>query len=394
MAANAFYALLERLDDQSKMLLMALLNLFIAYVILVKEGKIKPTNDSHTHGVKATPAKTTKSFASVRYGYELLIISPSPTSFHFAPLVFLNVSLLSLLSFCSRSTPGSMATPVLGPVAHRGSNPLPVEKHIAGSTMQRVGLNEAAPHSWSPANASSFQVRIGPDYNKNKAKAPSGPSLYELVAVDTFALDSKMPHIREAITLPTPTVGAGSTNGVPHLMIINMMAPWYEPSMFGGDLDGKGHSMVFYGQMTESTKRQLENKEPITPAVELLRRFCNDETEKDRLKMIPSLVNAEEVESLPSMVKKMVASYNAKPILMSKPIHIYSKSDTVYEMDVDVHNWAYLATKAYANMHDCLKDLIVEVGYVLQGNDDEELPETILLCARMNLIHPEKATDM
>ena len=38
----------------------------------------------------------------------------------------------------------------------------------------------------------------------------------------------------------------------------------------------------------------------------------------------------------------MVGSYNAKPILMSKPCHIYSRTENVYEMDVDAHNWAYL----------------------------------------------------
>ena len=59
------------------------------------------------------------------------------------------------------------------------------------------------------------------------------------------------------MNVPTPSIGAGSTAGVPHLMIVNIMAPWYEPSMFAGDLDGEGHSMVLYGQMTESTLRQL-----------------------------------------------------------------------------------------------------------------------------------------
>ncbi len=117
------------------------------------------------------------------------------------------------------------------------------------------------------------------------------------------------------------------------------MAPWYEPSMMATNLDGEGHQMVFYAEMTESTRRQLAGIDPMTPAVKLLQTFVCDDTMINRLKMIPFLVNADEVESLPGMVKKMVGAYNAKPILMSKPFHKYYNMDHWYEMDIDAHNW-------------------------------------------------------
>jgi hypothetical protein len=225
-------------------------------------------------------------------------------------------------------------------------------------------------------------------------RVPSAPALFDLIAVDTFFTRRKVRNMIDYITLPIPSMGSGSTAGVPHLMLINIMAPWYEPAMFGGDLDGEGHSLIFYGQITESTVRQLTGKEPKTPAVELLRKFCNDETDKNRLKIIPTLVNADDATTMPSIVRKLVTVNSGKSIVLTKPCHEYTKTNSVYEIDVDCHNWAYIATKAYAKMHDCIKDLIVDVGFTLHAAEEEELPECVLLCGRINNLHPENISDI
>ena len=39
-------------------------------------------------------------------------------------------------------------------------------------------------NSWCVGNASTFLLRTGPDYSKNKLKSPSLPSFYEVVAVE------------------------------------------------------------------------------------------------------------------------------------------------------------------------------------------------------------------
>ena len=81
------------------------------------------------------------------------------------------------------------------PTLKAATSSIPMDKQIAGSSMQRVGLTEAAPHSWSETDATSFQVRVGPDYNKNKLKAASLPALFELVSVDIYSSKMKVPHI-------------------------------------------------------------------------------------------------------------------------------------------------------------------------------------------------------
>ena len=42
------------------------------------------------------------------------------------------------------------------------------------------------PHTWCQVDPRQFNVRAGPDYNRNKKKAPSGPPIYEAFAVDVF----------------------------------------------------------------------------------------------------------------------------------------------------------------------------------------------------------------
>ena len=58
---------------------------------------------------------------------------------------------------------------------------------------------------------------------------------------------------------------------------------------------------MFYGQMTELTRRQLTGETEPTPATTLLRKFVAEEFPKDRLKLIASVVNAGSLESFPPL---------------------------------------------------------------------------------------------
>lgn len=62
-------------------------------------------------------------------------------------------------------------------------------KYMAGSSMSYVSngdnnSNNNNTNSWGNCNAESFSLRVGPDYNKNKMKAPSSKALYEAVGVE------------------------------------------------------------------------------------------------------------------------------------------------------------------------------------------------------------------
>jgi hypothetical protein len=51
------------------------------------------------------------------------------------------------------------------------------------------------------------------------------------------------------------------------------------------------------------------------------------------------------------------------------------------EIDLDIHSYAFLARKALNSYASRLKEVVWEIGFVLQGNAPEELPEQLLGCA-------------
>lgn len=63
------------------------------------------------------------------------------------------------------------------------------DKPSPGFTFKEVEVTDqklAPAHTWCKCDHKLFNVRIGPDYNRFKKKAPSGPPLFEAIAVDVF----------------------------------------------------------------------------------------------------------------------------------------------------------------------------------------------------------------
>ena len=59
---------------------------------------------------------------------------------------------------------------------------------LAGTTIPRGeesdGKGENPNNTWSPCDATTFSLRVGPNYNRNKQKAPSAPALLDIVGVE------------------------------------------------------------------------------------------------------------------------------------------------------------------------------------------------------------------
>jgi hypothetical protein len=62
------------------------------------------------------------------------------------------------------------------------------DKPTPGFTFKEVTTEPrlSAPHTWCRVDHRQFNVRVGPEYNRYKKKAPSGPPIYEPFAVDVF----------------------------------------------------------------------------------------------------------------------------------------------------------------------------------------------------------------
>ena len=303
-----------------------------------------------------------------------------------------------------------------------GSPPLP-----SGGTSPRPVEPLGAIEQFTSSDATSFLVR-STDYMKTKVKCASGPSLYRLVAADLYSFPFKIAHIARHLALPPqPPISRAHAALPPHerlppLLVINIQMPTYAPSLLGGPVDGPGHSLVYTfalppewdpaaseraaaagapaageGGATASTPVPGGAASASTapafsgPALALTRRFVHNGKEadgtptRDRLKLIARVANPAEWATtgpLNGAESKLLGSYNDKPLL-TRPQHKFFHGPGYLEVDLDVHQYAFLARRALASFLPRLGSVVFENAFIIQGQRPEELPESVLAAARM-----------
>jgi hypothetical protein len=85
-----------------------------------------------------------------------------------------------------------------------------------------------------------------------------------------------------------------------------------------------------------------------------------------------------------------VSSYNGKPVLVTKSAKLSfypNQSDCeLFEIEYDVRQWSILARKTLHSLRDKFKEARCQLGMVIEGQTDEELPEQLLGCFRLNYL--------
>jgi hypothetical protein len=253
-------------------------------------------------------------------------------------------------------------------------------KPVPGCTLEEVFTPQrlSKPHTWSKIDSSEFNVRIGPNYSWNKKKAPSPPALYEPFAVDIFSTSARIDHATERFSLPENLANVDTGHkGVPPIFVVQIQIPLEEPSLFTKVTDGPGWSIMMYFKISDQTLKELKDINTASPAVRLWAKWCSEAMNVDdlrkRFKFISSCSNLVELG-----VSQSIAQYNAKPILIRRTGTLYRGVNNTYmEFDMHIHKFDAAAKKAIHFMTSKAAEMFMQIAFVIEGRDDDELPEAI-----------------
>lgn len=223
---------------------------------------------------------------------------------------------------------------------------------VPQGSISTIPLPACQQQFWGPLDPTTFRIR-GRTYNSDKVKEPSAASTFKLICVDLFETPEP---VRNIAADPKNRVALANQRGEnTWVFVVSFMVP------------GPPHySFVVYLQ---------GNKEIIeadTPFGRIARPFFfgnDDEFRNNRFKLIPKIVEG-------NMVVKMAVK-DTPTLIGNKLKQYYFKGDNYFELDIDVGS-SSVARNLTALAIGYSKALIVDMGFCLQGNDENELPEVLM----------------
>ena len=228
---------------------------------------------------------------------------------------------------------------------------------------------------WAEPDPNSFRVR-GKTYKQDREKINAGPSIGRLVAVDILLADEAVysgvsTHPNERIQLGLQREKALKEKGLPSDMppfvfVVNIVLPG--PPVY--------HGVFYFAVDNRSTIDGTDGSASSKLCSQFL--FGDDDKFRDKtFKLIPQIVEGN------FLVRKAVGSTPA--IMGTKLKQLYVRSDRFFEVVLDCGS-SSVASGVIRVVLPYSVHLTVDMGFLLEGNDESTLPERIFGCVRMKSV--------
>eukprot|EP00192_Tetraselmis_astigmatica_P006536 CAMPEP_0117667932 /NCGR_PEP_ID=MMETSP0804-20121206/11248_1 /TAXON_ID=1074897 /ORGANISM="Tetraselmis astigmatica, Strain CCMP880" /LENGTH=739 /DNA_ID=CAMNT_0005475727 /DNA_START=604 /DNA_END=2823 /DNA_ORIENTATION=- len=221
---------------------------------------------------------------------------------------------------------------------------------------------------WNCPGIADFKVR-GPNYLVDRKKQISEEPAFELIALFLLKLDDATENVAQYLLKPSML---GFT------FVVNIMVP------------GNDHLVMFW-QDSKATALKEEDDGPTTPFNASLQRFLFgdgstfDAQRNGTFKLIPHVVEG-------SWVIKQ--SVGATPVLLGNKLRqAYHRGPNYFEVDIDIGS-SRAARSVVGLVAGTTKTVVVDMGILMEGHRDDELPERLLGTVQLDRIDMEKATRL
>jgi len=255
---------------------------------------------------------------------------------------------------------------------------------------------------WSRCDGSGFRVRVGPGYDGvKKADSAPGSCLYECVSVDIVRSQCKISGVLNRLIAVPPADGTAWAPEcqLPRILCMNVQIPLKTGSpLRKHPSSDHGVSIVAVFRVRGETLEMLRRGGALEPCVRLFRDFvrggrtdlpCAKSATKTTglLKGIAFAENVGEV-NVPWLLKPLVQKYNAKPCLITKSGSVAAGERGEWlEIGVDVRRFSSAAKTSLVQLRDCLPQASIHVGILIQGQEDEDLPEGLVMDVRLHYLN-------
>jgi len=226
-------------------------------------------------------------------------------------------------------------------------------------------------NGWSHPPVDIFHVR-GPTYLDDKKKVVSGPYLLTARGCDLFLTKDAPANIGS-----NSNILGGELRRVP-TFIINFRFPW--------------GVLVLYFEIPQkycpflNSNANPPTMDGLSPSEKSLCRFfmADQEQKNNTLKLVPYVAEGpwivrSLVTGTPTIIgKKLPVSYHYEPADKN------SGNAEYLEADLDVGNSTATAKRIVSLCRKYMNTLTLDIGFVIQGNTDDELPEQMLCSIRVH----------
>jgi hypothetical protein len=274
---------------------------------------------------------------------------------------------------CQTPQPAKGKTPLLprgsAPPSIRRSHTVPVGERLPGYALYPA---PCPIQHWAEADATAFKVRGKSYLQDGGIKIPSEPSVFRLLTVDliltsTPILTGMCSRPSERIQMALKRERETGARELPEFVFaVNYCVPAGGPYF---------HWVAYFGTDDASVL-----KDPTTPLGRLCSPFFfgpSDDFRTSVFKLIPRIVEGNFV------VRKAVGS---KPSILGRKLKQYYIQHTRYfELIVDIGSDP-VADRIVKISLSAAKSLVVDMMFVLEGNNVTTLPERILGGARMQYL--------